>query len=95
MGAGVELARHDAGVLAFAPDVADGAGVAPDEDPGFGVDGVMVGGAVGGVVDAGAVVDPITGLGEEPIVSPPPQPATNSATVQIRNELKAEKVRIE
>ena len=96
-GAGVEFARHDAGVLAFAPDVADGAGVAPDEAAGFGVDGVIVGGVVGAAVPAGpagAVVAPITGLGEEPIVSPPPQPATTSATTQTRNELRAEKVRI-
>jgi hypothetical protein len=82
----VEFARHEAGVFALAPDVADGAGVAPDEETGFGVDGVIVGGVVG------AVLEPTTG--EEPIVAPPAQPATNTASVQIRSELQIEKMRI-
>jgi hypothetical protein len=84
----VEFARHDAGVFALAPDVADGAGVAPEEEAGFGVDGAIVGGVVG------AVLEPTTGLGEEPIVAPPAQPATNTAAAQIRNEPQIKKMRI-
>jgi hypothetical protein len=84
-GAGVEFFKQEAGVFAFAPDVALGAGVVPAVEPGPGVAGATVGGVV--VPAPGAGVEPELGAveiafgppGVDPTVVPPPQPVTMTA----------------